>query len=68
VAAVTSEQAIVMENVEKSAMVERIVQAGKVEQDHYPLSHLTFYCRTPELVSCFFAGKMMDILYLFIIL
>ena len=38
--ATTSEQAIVMENVEKSAM-ELKVQAEK--QDHYPLSHLTFY-------------------------
>ncbi|MGE1103650.1 hypothetical protein [Peribacillus simplex] len=52
--ATTSEQAIVMENVEKSAM-ELKVQAEK--QDHYPLSHLKFYCRKPESVSCFFAGK-----------
>ncbi|MDP1418482.1 hypothetical protein Q8G35_08655 [Peribacillus simplex] len=50
----TSKQAIVMGNVEKSAMEMK----GQVEKlNRTPAFTLTFYSRKPDLVSCFFAGK-----------
>jgi len=54
----------------KSRKIDNVTQSAsrKVERDQYPLSHLPFYSRKPEWVSCFFTGKRMDILYLFIIL
>ncbi|MDO7485410.1 hypothetical protein Q5O89_04690 [Peribacillus frigoritolerans] len=57
--AVKSEQAIVMENVEKSAKVELIVEAGKMNiTGPLPAFTLDIYCRKPKSVSCFFVGKM----------